>query len=91
MKLKLIDPLYHDNTENKEMKNIVSQKTMPNRLNEFLSLIKLMRLTLAFFIASVLDYGSLNLIKHNKVCIGKSFDACPMQTSSNNLEGFLVT
>ncbi len=74
-----------------ELRNIVSQKTMPNRLNESLSLIKLMRLTLAFFIASVLEYGDLNLITQKKVCIGKTVEACPMQTSSNNLGRFLVT
>ena len=90
MKLTLIDPLYHDITDNKEMKNIESQKTKPNRLNEFLSLIKLMRLTLDFFIASVLEYGDLNLITQKKVCIGKTVEACPMQTSSNNLGRFLV-
>ena len=82
-----------------ELKNIESsnifelkfQKILPNRLNEFLSLIKLMRLTLAFFIASVLEYGDLNLITQKKVCIGKTVEACPMQTSSNNLGRFLVT
>lgn len=43
------------------------------------------------FIQTDIDNLTLNLIKHKKVCIGKSFDACPMQTSSKNLEGFLVT
>ena len=43
------------------------------------------------FIQTDIDNLTLNLIKHKKVCIGKSFDACPMQTNSKNLEGFLVT
>ena len=36
------------------------------------------------------DNLTLNLIKHKKVCIGKSFEACPMQTGSKNLGRFLV-
>ena len=76
MKLKLIDPLYHDNAKTMEMKNIKKKNC-----NEFNNT----------FISENRDNLTLNLIKHKRVCIGKSFDACPMQTNSKNLEGFLVT
>lgn len=75
MKLKLIDPLYHDITVNKEMKNI--KKNNCNKSNNT-------------FISENRDNLTLNLVKHKKVCIGKTVEACPMQTSSNNLGRFLV-